>query len=179
MLFRSSGSKKKALGEAIDGEKCSVVGIIPENMRIAPAHFLVLVLAGVSTVAADPPTGFADPLHGYTSRPSQDRFARIKAEIEGGRRQLDVSSEKGFLLSLLRELEVPVSSQMLVYSATSLQKGLINPRNPRALYFNDDTYVGFVPRGRIEIASIDPDLGGIFYISQRSRNDLPDRKSVV
>ena len=62
---------------------------------------------------------------------------------------------------------MPVSSQMLVFTATSLQKGLISARNPRALYFNDDTYVGFVPRGRIEVISLDPELGGIFYIFDR------------
>jgi hypothetical protein len=41
---------------------------------------------------------------------------------------------------------------------------LITPRNPRALYFNEDTYLGFIPGGRIEIVSTDPELGGVFYI---------------
>ena len=147
------------------------MGIIRVNMHRVFGFAILILLVLAARVLAQAPIGFADPQHGYWTRPPQDRFARIKAEIETGKRQLDVGSEKGLLLSLLRELDVPVSSQMLVMSATSLQKGLINPRNPRALYFNDDTYVGFVPRGRIEIASIDPELGGIFYISQRGRND--------
>lgn len=41
---------------------------------------------------------------------------------------------------------------------------LISPANPRALYFNEDVYVGFIPGGKIEILSLDPELGGIFYI---------------
>jgi hypothetical protein len=69
----------------------------------------------------------------------------------------------------LDALQVPVSSQMLVYSVTSLQKGLVSPRRPRALYFNDDTYVGFVPGGRIEVISLDPEIGAIFYIFDRLR----------
>jgi hypothetical protein len=53
---------------------------------------------------------------------------------------------------------------MLVFSTTSLQLSLITPSNPRAIYFNEDTYLGFIPGGRVEIVSIDPELGGVFYI---------------
>jgi hypothetical protein len=56
---------------------------------------------------------------------------------------------------------------MLVTSATSFQKTIISPRRPRALYFNDDTYVGFVPGGQIEAVAIDPDRGPMFYIFNR------------
>lgn len=104
------------------------------------------------------------PPHRYFDRPSDDRFARLQKEIESGSVALDRSGEKAFLLSLLRALEVPASSQMLVFSTTSLQLSLITPGNPRALYFNEDTYLGFIPNGRIEIVSIDPELGGVFYI---------------
>jgi hypothetical protein len=58
---------------------------------------------------------------------------------------------------------------MLVFSVTSLQKNLISPRRPRALYFNDDTYVGFVPDGQMEVISTDPRLGSIYYIFDRFR----------
>jgi hypothetical protein len=142
---------------------------ISATIALALAGLISVVLG--ATAVAEPPVGFADPRHGYWTRPSQDRFRGLKAEIEAGTRQLDLSSEKALLVSLLRGLEIPVSSQMLVYSATSLQKGLINPRNPRALYFNEDTYVGFVPGGRIEIVSLDPDLGGIFYLSDPLRSE--------
>ncbi|OWK36452.1 hypothetical protein FRUB_09015 [Fimbriiglobus ruber] len=56
---------------------------------------------------------------------------------------------------------------MLVNSATSFQKTIISPRRPRSLYFNDDTYVGFVPGGQIEVIAIDPERGGMFYIFNR------------
>jgi len=112
--------------------------------------------------------GIYNPLHEYETRPVDNRFSRFLAAWDAGHEQdIDTSTDLAFLRSLLKELDVPASSQMLVFTATSLQKGLISARNPRALYFNDDTYVGFVPRGRIEVISLDPELGSIFYIFDR------------
>jgi hypothetical protein len=111
--------------------------------------------------------------HNYYGRATKDRFARVQAEVEAGRLTLDRAGEKQFLANLLKALEIPESSQMLVFSTTSLQLSLISPSNPRALYFNEDTYLGFVPGGRVEIISIDPELGGIFYILDIPKNDRP------
>lgn len=151
----------------------SVFGCLFAGGLIALSNFLAA--SGAETVPARP--GIYDPLHEYETRAVNDRFSRFLGEWEAGQKaQLDVSSDQAFLRSLLKELEVPVSSQMLVFTATSLQKGLISARNPRAIYFNDDTYVGFVPRGRIEVISLDPELGGIFYIFDRLR---PDQRPLV
>ncbi len=122
------------------------------------------LLSLAASAAEGPPRGIYNPLHGYFTETPSDRFTRLKTELAQGRRELDPSGELAFLQSLLRELQVPVSSQSLVFSVTSLQKPLISPRRPRALYFNDDTYVGHVPGGRIEVISMDPHLGSIFYI---------------
>ncbi|NBX35504.1 hypothetical protein EBR16_09150, partial [bacterium] len=65
---------------------------------------------------------------------------------------------------LLEQLQVPVESQLLVFSKTSLQRALISPVNPRALYFSDDAYVGWVPGGAMEITVFDPVLGATFYV---------------
>lgn len=109
---------------------------------------------------------FASPPHNYWTQPPRDRFTRLFEQIKDGSVKFDESSANAYLAGLLRALEIPVSSQLLVFSVTSLQSNLISPRNPRALYFNEDTYVGYVPGGRIEIVSFDPELGGIFYIFQ-------------
>ena len=106
----------------------------------------------------------AHPAHLYYQRPLHDRFTRIKADLESGRVPLDQGSEKSFLISLLKVLGVSPHSQMLVFSTTSLQLSLISPSNPRALYFNDEIYLGYVPGGRLEIVSLDPVLGGIYYL---------------
>ncbi|MDR3403190.1 MAG: hypothetical protein P4L99_11900 [Chthoniobacter sp.] len=118
---------------------------------------------------------FDQPPHDYWQRPLGDRFTRLKEDVEAGRVVLDGSGEKPFLLSLLRALEVPATSQMLVFSTTSLQLRLITPANPRALFFNEDVYVGYIPGGRIEIVSIDPALGGIYYIFDIPRGPEPIR----
>src|SRR5215207_2750140 len=135
------------------------------------ALFSVALAALVFDTYAGPgvPLGIDDPLHEYWTKAPQDRFTNLAAELAAGTRQLDTSGDLPFLRSLLNELQIPVSSQMLVYSVTSLQKNLISPRRPRALYFNDDTYVGFIPGGRLEVVSLDPSLGGIFYIFDRLR----------
>ena len=53
---------------------------------------------------------------------------------------------------------------MLVFSKTSLQRDRISPRTPRAVYFNDDLYVGFCRLGEVlEVAVADPQLGTVFY----------------
>ena len=71
---------------------------------------------------------------------------------------------KAFIASLLEHLDVPASSQLLVFSRTSLQTRRISGSNPRALYFNENVYVGYIPGGKVEITSLDPELGGMFYI---------------
>lgn len=128
---------------------------------------LLLLLPICFATAASAEPGFRDidaPPHRYSARTPQDRFTRLKGDIESGKIALDRGSERAFVQSLLAALDVPVSSQMLVFSNTSLQLRLISPRNPRAIYFTDDLYVGWVPGGRIEVVSIDPELGGIYYI---------------
>src|SRR5262249_45899929 len=66
--------------------------------------------------------------------------------------------------SLLDALEVPVASQMLVFAKNSVNARLISPANPRALYFNDEVSVGWVPGApAIEVAAVDPHKGAIFY----------------
>jgi hypothetical protein len=140
------------------GKSCSSVVLL----------FIVCFLSFFAARAEEARLGIYNPRHEYNTRAVDDRFSRFLSAWDAGQKpEIDTSGDLAFLHSLLNELEVPISSQMLVFTATSLQKGLISARNPRALYFNDDTYVGFVPRGRIEVISLDSELGGIFYIFDR------------
>ena len=53
---------------------------------------------------------------------------------------------------------------MLVFSKTSFQRERISPQTPRALYFNEDVYVGFIPGAPLmEISVAEPKLGAVFY----------------
>jgi hypothetical protein len=153
-----------------------VSDFIAPHHRPSPTAFRGLAAAfslwAFAATGADP--AFDQPPHNYWTRPLGDRFTHLKEAVEAGRIVLDGSNgEKAFLLSLLHALDVPASSQMLVFSTTSLQLRLITPANPRALFFNEDVYVGYIPGGRIEVVSLDPALGGIYYIFDIPRGTEP------
>jgi len=100
----------------------------------------------------------------YSKRTPTDRMAKLAVELKAGRKQLMYESEFGYLRSLLKELEVPTSSQTLVFSKTSMQRNVIKAATPRALYFNDDTYIGYCQGGEaLEISTVDDALGAVFY----------------
>lgn len=84
------------------------------------------------------------------------------------------------LARVLRQYDIPVESQLLVFSKTSLQRDRITEENPRAIYFNDRASVGVVPGSPlIEVASFDTlDAGVSFFTIDETRPDaLPERKA--
>lgn len=128
-----------------------------------------LLIAGMVTCtllasSAAAQLNFEKPPISYGSAQPSDKAAELAKALEDGTRQLDYDPQHGWLPSLLAALEVPAESQTLVFSKTSLQLHKISPRTPRALYFNDDVYVGWCQRGDvIEIAATDPKYGAVFY----------------
>src|SRR5438874_2636217 len=52
---------------------------------------------------------------------SADPIAELQARIKNKQVKLDFDAKNGYLSSLLKILEVPISSQTLVFSKTSLQ----------------------------------------------------------
>ncbi|QDT13312.1 hypothetical protein [Planctomycetes bacterium K23_9] len=134
----------------------------------------ILVLLATSPLANAQRNGFEQPPIDYLNAPVHDPVAKLAAKIESGEAKLDYDDTFGYLKSVLKELDVPVSSQMLVFSKTSLQLHRISPRLPRALYFNDDVYVGFCQRGDVlEFASTDPKQGATFYTLKQSEEGAP------
>jgi hypothetical protein len=100
----------------------------------------------------------------YGQTTPRDPVMQLLGRLDRKEVELEKSGPSGVLKHLLRELQVPVSSQLLVFSKSSAQAKLIKPATPRAIYFNDDVYVGWVPGSSlIEISAVDPDLGGTFY----------------
>ncbi|MFO1020622.1 MAG: hypothetical protein U0903_07995 [Planctomycetales bacterium] len=76
---------------------------------------------------------------------------------------LSARGKSGYLVDLLSSLKIPPESQLLVYSKTSVNVKLVSPRKPRAIYFNDDTYVAWIPESSsVEITAIDPRKGAVF-----------------
>lgn len=109
----------------------------------------------------------------YSQGPFEDPVARLKREIDRGVVQLEYTSDGlGYLPSVLEHLGVNVDSQALVFSKTSFQAPKISPRNPRAIYFGDDVAVGWVRGGDgMELASLDPKLGVVFYTLSASKEE--------
>lgn len=100
----------------------------------------------------------------YSQTQPENRVSRLLEALRSQKLELEYTHQQGNLESLLVALEIPVTSQVLVFSKTSLQVRYISSRNPRAIYFNDDTYLGWVyGSSLVEISTADPKLGTAFY----------------
>jgi len=117
---------------------------------------------------------FSDPPINYRSNDLKDPVTQLEHQLESGKTKLEWEPQHGYLRSVLQLLNVPLTSQTLVFSKTSFQYPKISPEHPRALYYNDDVYVGSVHDGKaIEIVSFDPMQGAIFYLLDEHRTDKP------
>jgi hypothetical protein len=135
------------------------------RLLIAVTSMLFAVTA--ATVAQRPDAFLQSrdhPAIAYTLTPPNDPIAQLNRQLEAGSITLARDGASGYLRSILEALHVPVESQVLVFSQTSLQASQINFLNPRALYFNDAVQVGWV-RGSnlLEFTAVDPRQGVMFY----------------
>jgi hypothetical protein len=104
------------------------------------------------------------PLIDYSGEAEHNAIARLQAKLDRGEVKLVYREPRGYLDSLLEVLGIDVSSQTLVHSKTSLQKDDIDHVKPRAIYFNDDTYVAWVQGSPLlEFMAMDREKGPVFY----------------
>ena len=103
----------------------------------AIASFALALVAAISTHAIG------------DSGSTDDAIARLGRRLADGTASLEYREGAGYLPSLLHLLGIDVDSQVLVFSKTSFQHTLINPKNPRALYFNDNVAIGMVQGGTV------------------------------
>ncbi len=141
-------------------------------------HIAITVMITSLSMLVQPPVLPADdfdrePINYATSQP-QDCISKLQKRLDQGTATLQHEESRGYLQSVLQELQVPVSSQMLVFSKTSLQRHRIAPETPRALYFNDEVYVGICQDGEVlEISAVDPRLGMVFYTLDQAAAEKP------
>jgi hypothetical protein len=110
----------------------------------------------------------------YRDTEPDNPVAKLDKALKSGSKKLAFDDRKGYLEALLKALEVPRESQTLVFSKTSLQRDRITADRPRALYFNDDVYVGYCDNGDVlEISVADPKLGTVFYTLDQERAVTP------
>jgi len=147
-----------------------------------PTHGLVLAMIAGGLVVCDQGRAQSTPDYdlapvNYSESKDNNTITRLQTTMDDQKWTLPGRTSKQILKALLDELKVPVSSQMLVFSKTSLQQKLISPINPRAIYFNRDFYVGYVPGGIIEVIACD-DPKGIMFYSFDVRKPAKQRKFV-
>jgi hypothetical protein len=139
--------------------------------------YRALTVALVLSTAAWAADDFEKEPISYSKGKPDNAVSRLQARLAAGKAKLSFGRDKGYLKSLLRELNVPVSSQALVFSKTSLQRRRIAPKTPRAIYFSDDVYVGYCQDGEVlEVSAVDTKLGTVFYTLQQEEAKMPTFK---
>src|SRR5579871_1334083 len=139
---------------------------------------LLILLLGLACLTAALALDFSAPLPADHDHPAlaydmlaeHNIISSLNTQLRDGQVHLAFEGPSGYLRSTLDALQVPVESQVVVFSKTSLQQHIINPTNPRTIFFNDSVAVGWV-RGEpfVEIAAEDAQQGVVFYtLDQRA-----------
>ena len=146
--------------------------------RVLSLLAIVGALVWSANASAAEPFEFA-PIE-YSKTPTNEPISQLVERLQGGDVELKYNRTRGYLDALLEALDVPVSSQVLVFSKTSLQINSIWPTTPRAVFFNDDTYIGWVQGAKmLEISTVDPQQGAVFYTlaQEREKRVVPIRRT--
>jgi hypothetical protein len=107
---------------------------------------------------------FEYPVIGYAETPKHNAFARLQERLDKGEVKLEWRAPRGYLDSLLKALNLDKSSQVLVFSKTSLEISYITDKTPRAVYFDDEVYVAWVQGApALELMAVDSRIGPVFY----------------
>ena len=133
---------------------------------IAALIWAAVVVARLGAGGQLPDTFFDEtsaPAVAYATQRPHDAIAQLNERLAAGSTTLTFEPGNGYLRSVLSALDVPIESQLAVFSKTSVQARIISPVNPRALFFNDRVVVGWPRGGFIEAAALDPELGLVFY----------------
>ena len=151
----------------------------PEKRRLPrQVRFSAALMLAVAPVAGLALMSFSeeqeDPRTAYALATPNNVITRLQRRINSGQVILAYDSKQGYLPAVLKALQIPTSSQMLVFSKTSVQKEAISPQAPRALYFNDDAYIGYLPDSKaLEVATTDPQLGPVYYVLLQRQKERP------
>jgi len=136
---------------------------------------ILLILLGAAWAApARAGDEFEQPPISYSTATPNNAISKLQHALENESANLTYDARFGWLPSLLDALDVSTDTQLLVFSKTSLQQHRIAPKTPRALYFNDEVYVGYCHAGQvIELSAVDPQLGTVFYTLDQEQVAAP------
>jgi len=156
----------------------------PDKTLVSKGRCFLLVFSALAALLvladrAQPQDGslgvpFVEEGNYYNKAKADGPVARLQKRIEQGQANLKYDPACGYLLSILDELKVPESSQILAFSKTSAQRERISPKTPRAIYFNHEVYLGWIPGSpTLEISCVDPKLGAVFYTLEQKETAKP------
>ncbi len=135
-----------------------------KRLAVAGLLWATAVVVSSGQTGMTPSAMRRHPAIAYDTAPTHDAVDELSDKVKRGDVKLEYEPVHGYLRSVLKALNVPVESQMLVFSKTSFQAPKISPQNPRAIYFNDHVAVGFVRTGDVlEFIAQDPTQGSMFY----------------
>jgi hypothetical protein len=121
-----------------------------------------------------PAISLDDPAIQYNSRVPHDQVSYLNQRVQRGQLHLRYEKPQGYLRDVLDALDVPVESQLVVFSKTSFQSERISPSNPRSIFFNDSVIVGWVHGGPlIELAAEDARQGMVFFSMSQNPTKAP------
>lgn len=100
----------------------------------------------------------------YSDTTPNDATQRLESLMAAGKVKIDRTDAWTVLRDVMKQFDIPQESQVMVFSKTSKQNDRISPQTPRVVYFGDNAYIGYCLGGSIEVATIDPKLGPIFYL---------------
>ena len=148
--------------------------------RATPFISLVVGLVGLGIVASAGQRGGAfrasrdHPAIAYSTGEVSNVVSDLNDRIQAGEIELRFQGRGGYLDSVLRALDVPIESQLAVFSKTSRQASEITSQNPRAIFFGDTVAVGWVRDGdKLELATQDRRQGAVFYTLTQTPADQP------
>lgn len=142
--------------------------------RPAPAKLSFAVHCGIRSLTLISSLLFLSQLHAedeyenapirYSDTEPNDAAQRLERLMASGKVKIDRTDAWAVLRDVMKQFDIPQESQVMVFSKTSKQNDRISPQTPRVVYFGDNAYVGYCLGGSIEVATVDPKLGPVFYL---------------
>ncbi len=115
-----------------------------------------------------------DPAIQYSTAPLNNVVDDLNRSLQDGSVSLTFEGRSGYLRSAIDALKLQIDSQLLVFSKGSLQGRLVEPTNPRSLFFSDRVALGWVRDAELlEVAAHDEREGVVFYSLEQRPSARP------
>lgn len=176
-LFRPADDSEPAFGKLLSFVSVTLL-IVLFDVRFACSE------DGVAAEKSPKVIKFADRVpYGqepvdYFGKTLDDAVSKLSRRLASVDAHLTADDQHGYLKSVLKFLDVPLESQLLVYSKTARSPDLVGPRTPRAIFFNDEVSVAWIPDSReLELTAVDSVKGVSFYtLSQPLDSSADDQQ---